>query len=229
MKMKLLHGFVAGLALACVAPAGAADMGAKAPALAPAFSWARCYVGAHAGYGWGRSDQGGDIVTSTGGLAGVQAGCNWQAAASLIVGVEGDLSWSGMRGNGDFFDVFNYSYTTRNLWDADLTLRLGLPVDRALIYVKGGGAYGAFSADYREPATPANNDAVSYNKVGWLIGVGLEYALASNWSAKVEYNYVDFGRSTVNWPTGAQQTGETKQVVKFGVNYLFGGPVVAKY
>ena len=53
MKRYLL-GIVGVLALTASGPAGAADMPLKAPPLAaPAFNWARCYVGVHAGWGLG--------------------------------------------------------------------------------------------------------------------------------------------------------------------------------
>jgi opacity protein-like surface antigen len=68
----------------------------------------------------------------------------------------------------------------------------------------------------------------------WTVGAGLEYAIASNWSVKVEGLYyklenktlvfTDFG--TGNYPNQFTDDGV---LVRVGANYKFGGPVVAKY
>ena len=72
-----------------------------------------------------------------------------------------------------------------------------------------------------------------------MIGTGIEYALLGNWSAKVEYDYLDFGTKKVDFAglplllAVLQPSVETKErmhLVKLGVNYRFGqGPVVARY
>ena len=60
----------------------------------------------------------------------------------------------------------------------------------------------------------ANEDFVRMGRVsdrtssGLLLGVGAEYALPNNWTAKVEYNRMDVDRNV--------------DAVKFGVNYRFG-------
>ena len=80
--------------------------------------------------------------------------------------------------------------------------------------------------------------SVDDDRVGWTVGVGLEYALTPNWSVKGEYNYMDFGTernrfTTVVFPVNSYHDTDIRQhvsVVKFGVNYRFGGAaVVAKY
>jgi outer membrane immunogenic protein len=236
---KLVLGAVTLAALGFTVPALAADLPvkapvyAKAPAMVPMFNWERCYVGGHVGYGWGRSvlrlDASGDeaAINTSGWLGGGQVGCNWQPNRTFVVGVEGEIWWSGMSGSvattGQRFTTG--TLTSKNRWDADIALRLGMPVDRALIYVKGGGALGNFSYTHTLPW------AADSTKWGWMVGAGIEYAFNNNWSAKIEYNYIDFGRSRLTPDFGglAISSRETKNVVKLGVNYLFGGPVVAKY
>ncbi len=249
--MKRLSFVAAALALVGVAaPTMAADIPAKAPVYAkapaylPAFSWERCYVGAHVGYGWGRSfwDDGFGLPTSTasintsGFIAGGQAGCNWQPSKTFLLGIEGEISWSDMRGGFANLPLID-NFTARNRWDGDIALRVGLPVDRALIYLKGGVAFGSFSNEAHFVAPMVLNYYANDTRWGWLVGAGLEYALGNNWSAKVEYNYIDFGTANVTFtesvgaapPTMRFSIHDTKHVVKVGVNYLFGGPVVAKY
>jgi outer membrane immunogenic protein len=73
------------------------------------------------------------------------------------------------------------------------------------------------------------------DSTGYTVGAGLEYMFAQNWSAKVEYQYYDFGNTTFR--TGpADIVGvrfrDDEHTVKAGLNYRFnfgGGPVVAKY
>jgi opacity protein-like surface antigen len=90
--------------------AGAASSARAAPPPPPAsmLSWSGFYVGAHAGYGWGRdpfTDQtfGGKAppltdINSKGFLGGFQAGANWQAG-SWVGGVEIDLSATNIKGS----------------------------------------------------------------------------------------------------------------------------------
>jgi opacity protein-like surface antigen len=51
---------------------------------------------------------------------------------------------------------------------------------------------------------------------GWMLGVGTEYALGGNWTAKVEYNMMDFGNNN-------PFADNTFHVFKAGINYRFGG------
>jgi outer membrane immunogenic protein len=61
---------------------------------------------------------------------------------------------------------------------------------------------------------------------GWTVGAGIEAFIAPNWSVKGEYLYRSLGsESYFGVPTGTLNL-HSGQV---GVNYHFGGPVVAKY
>ena len=87
----------------------AADMPSrKAPVVAPVAAaplWTGLYVGATAGYAFGKSSQRDQVTTYANGVAdgdykpkgalgGVTAGYNWQSQA-LVYGLEGDLSFGG--------------------------------------------------------------------------------------------------------------------------------------
>ena len=107
--MKKLTTWLIGVVGLIGTPAFAADMVVKAPPPrpAPVYSWTGWYVGAHIGYGWDREDpsivichcvvdppvpfEAKDI------LGGLQAGFNYQFN-SLVVGVEGDFAWTGIKG-----------------------------------------------------------------------------------------------------------------------------------
>ena len=71
-------------------------------------------------------------------------------------------------------------------------------------------------------------------RFGWTVGGGIEWAFLKNWSAKVEYDYLNFGSKDedrnatyFNGATGLAVL--TRNVnwhineVKFGINYHFGG------
>jgi outer membrane immunogenic protein len=70
---------------------------------------------------------------------------------------------------------------------------------------------------------------VSTTHSGAFLGTRIEYAFMPNWTAKVEYDYYDFGSKTTS--TSASAAGLTiplsgtskltEQTVKFGVNYKF--------
>jgi outer membrane immunogenic protein len=79
-------------------------------------------------------------------------------------------------------------------------------------------------------------------RAGWTVGVGVEYAFLSNWSAKLEYNFMEFGNRTLSF-VGTESGGSLSRVaavdqqihvLKFGINYRFGwgktpAPIAAKY
>ena len=72
---------------------------------------------------------------------------------------------------------------------------------------------------------------------GWTVGAGVEASLGGNWTGKIEYLYMDLGRFNTNTvlltntpPIGATYSSRiTDNIVRAGINYRFGGPVVARY
>jgi outer membrane immunogenic protein len=225
--------------------ASAADLGMalKAPPGA-VYNWTGCYVGVQAGIGAQQDDfaGGSNGANGYGAVAGGQIGCNYQTGM-LVVGIEGDGLWSGIRNTfseGSNTSIDSISEGAKNNWDADVALRVGVAFDRLLIYGKGGVAWGGF--DFR--TTEVNPDGcgctVGYHGTatlpGALIGIGMEYAIPSfqNWTAKIEYNYIAFAQTNVNFPETIngvpdgfvenESYGATKQLIKFGLNYKFLGP-----
>jgi outer membrane immunogenic protein len=59
----------------------------------------------------------------------------------------------------------------------------------------------------------------SHTGIGWAGGAGAELALMANWTAKVEYLYVDLDSSSYVF-TGTSH-GITSNVLRIGVNYRF--------
>jgi outer membrane immunogenic protein len=222
--------------------ANSADLPMKARPLAPvapAFGWTGCYIGAHVGAGWGTKqweDTGDDIsdntsYTTNGALGGGQIGCDYQLSSPFVVGVEGSFSGSGIKGSGvQPFEAEQASVSTKINWLATLTGRIGVTADRALIYVKGGGAWVKEKHTTTEHGVGEDEGEVfsqtlSSTRSGWLLGAGIEYAITSNWSAKVEYNYMDFGRKNFLFNELSEDPVSIRQdlhTIKVGVNYRFG-------
>jgi outer membrane immunogenic protein len=72
--------------------------------------------------------------------------------------------------------------------------------------------------------------ADSQTRVGWTVGAGVEKKFSQNWSAKLEYLYLDFGTKRYFDGTANQADVSFRDhILRAGINYQFGGPVVARY
>ena len=107
--------------------------------------------------------------------------------------------------------------------------RLGLADGRDLYYVKGGAAWSHNTYSANLNLLVGLNTEVSDNRWGWLVGAGIEHAFAGGLSAKIEYDYIDYGSRDYNFPLAiivpidiGTQIREYQHVVKVGVNYRFG-------
>ena len=216
---KILLGTVALVALGMSTSAFAADLRGRTytkappPPPAPIYNWTGFYLGAHIGAAFGNDTVFGNSDARF--MGGGQIGADYQFGPNWVAGIEGQYSAVAGNNNGLF----------KEQGLASVTGRLGWTWGPGLLYVKGGYAY----------QDRKNNLGVISNadRDGYTVGAGLEYMFAPNWSAKVEYQYYDFGRynfvSTV--PAVAGSFNNDEHTVKLGVNYRFGwgGPVVARY
>lgn len=188
----------------------------------------------------------------TSGIAGGQIGYNWQVN-NFVIGIEGDASgaWgnescSPIVGPPSFFAINVATACSRVDWLATVTGRAGIAVGQALFYGKGGVAFAHDNYVVRcgpnngicAPANRVMTTSSSEDRVGWTVGVGIEYAFTANWSVKGEYNYMDFGternrvQTIVFGPIDSIHDIDIRQrvnVAKIGLNYRFGGPIVAKH
>ncbi len=247
---RLLLTTVSALALISARPGLAADLPTRmpvkaAPAPARVFSWTGCYVGGHVGWGWGRktfadtpdgfllSTLSGSIssvdVDTNGFLGGGQVGCDYQFATNWVVGVEGQLSWADISGSAAFPNdsVELSTFHAKTDWLASATARLGYAWDpRWLVYAKGGAAWAhdKYTVDY------LGTWAASETRSGWTVGGGLEWAFADNWSAKLEYQFYDFGTKDLAFfssdfvggpTTSVESVKQQIHTVKLGLNYRF--------
>ncbi len=184
------------------------------------YNWTGFYVGINGGYGWGTSDwnPAGISPKPKGGLIGGTIGYNYQIG-SVVWGLEGDIDWADVKGNSTCAVAFTCE--TKNEWLATFRGRVGYAFDRWLPYFTGGGAYGAVKATIDPLGVSSTKD-----QLGWTVGAGLEYAFLSNWSAKIEYLYVDLGNFNT---TFAQNVSLKENIVRAGLNYKFSGPIFSRY
>jgi outer membrane immunogenic protein len=200
----------------------------------PVFSWTGFYLGINGGYGFGQSSWNDPIdgptgnFSTSGGLVGGTVGFNYQIG-SFVIGIEGDGDWQNVQGttfSGGCAPApafgFGGGCTTESDWLATIRGRAGFAWDRVLFYGTGGVAFGDVQA--AAGALPF----ASGTQTGWTAGVGVEWAFAPNWTAKIEYLYVDLGNFTCP-PTscGAFPFADTvtfnENIVRAGINYKFGG------
>ena len=66
-----------------------------------------------------------------------------------------------------------------------------------------------------------NNVSNSTTHAGWTLGAGLEWRFAPQWSAKVEYLYVDLGHATNVLPISNNDHSLTENIFRIGINYHF--------
>jgi outer membrane immunogenic protein len=194
-----------------------------------------------------------------GGLFGGQVGYNWQAS-NWVFGLEADAQWTGQRGSttvlcpvAGCFPTVVPGGTVASLedklqWFATFRGRVGVTVTPSvLLYATGGGAWGEVQSTLGLGGFTATGIPVtvagttSTDRFGWTVGAGIEAMFSPNWSAKIEYLYLDMGSisnsvvlpTAAGFPLGANVTSRiTDNIIRAGINYHFSagpGPVVARY
>ena len=93
-----------------------------------------------------------------------------------------------------------------NSWDSTFRGRLGYAYDRYLFYGTGGVAFGDIK-----------NAGASTTKTGWTLGAGIEAALTSNVTGRLEYRHTDLGSASV----GGRTVSQTVDDLMVGVGLKF--------
>jgi len=195
--------------LGSAASAQAADLSYRAPYTVnqplDAYSWAGPYLGVNVGYSWGSVSRSGGGSPS-GVAGGVQGGYNWQFGTPWVVGLEADIQASGA---DDTFAAWKFS----NPWYGTVRGRVGYAFNQnLLVYGTGGLAFG-------ELKTQLGGLSESNTSAGWAAGVGAEFMITKNLSAKAEYLYVDL--DSHNYVLTGASNGYSFSTVRIGLNYHF--------
>jgi opacity protein-like surface antigen len=226
------------LLLAVGTTAQAADLPAgyvKAPPLL--FDWAGFYLGGNVGGAFSEEKAAmplGSWSPNPGGvLGGIQLGYNFPAASNWLIGIEGELDWTSAQGTVVIPNPVAAATITSNHNSYDtFEGRFGFFQGPWLSYFKGGAAW--LNADYRLTGNfngVPTLQSITNSRSGWTVGAGIEYMWAPNWSAKVEYDYLDFGTQNMGFGALGTTIGINTNVHEFkvGFNYhwlpgtLFGG------
>ncbi|MFG1403721.1 outer membrane protein [Xanthobacter sediminis] len=211
----------------------------------PGRDWSGLYLGLHAGGAWGRNEwtsgtgflqaasAGGSFPGSgnaMGLIGGAQIGYNLQMGP-WVGGIDVSASAANLNGYAKCISGnlgWPESYGCQNGIDSlgSIAGRLGRSWGDLLFYGKAGAAW-ASGMSTVFPTSNLRHFTDSGTRWGWMLGSGVEYALARNISAFIEYDYYDFGTQDLTlsgW--GESATASFKQrldVVRMGLNYRFGG------
>ncbi len=167
-----------------------------------AYSWAGPYLGGNIGYGWGSVDN--NPTRPSGFVGGVQGGYNWQNGP-WVVGLEADIQASGAN---DTFAPWKFS----NPWFGTVRGRVGYALNNVLFYGTGGLAFGELRGQ-------TFGLTESHTTAGWTAGAGAEFGFARNWTARIEYLYVDL--SDTRFVITGVPNGYRFGLARIGVNYRF--------
>ena len=223
-------------------------------------TWTGLYFGVNAGYGWAQGstttvfegEQPGGTTTPfglgpselstttlggsgnlSGGIAGGQIGFNWQAGM-LVFGAEADGQWSGQQGT---FTVVcttgcTATETVKIRSIATGRARVGVAFDWIMPYVTAGAALVNASSDLTVTAGGVTGtfQSLSASTLGWTAGAGVDIALTSNWSTRIEYLYIRADDRSARVPipnplglgTAAEDASYHDNIVRVGLNYRFG-------
>ena len=246
------------VALGMAAPASAADLAARPytkapPPIVAIYDWSGFYIGVNGGGGW--SHKCWDVTNfrtpitafgegchdATGGVVGGQVGYRWQSA-NWVFGLEAQGDWANLRGSN--VSLFIPAWTNNSKIDALglFTGQVGYAWNNVLWYVKGGAAVTDDRYQGTVTATGALFDSASETRWGGVIGTGLEFGFAPNWSVAVEYDHLFMGNHAITTTSAGVLAGiaagntfrtdsirQDVDMVTARINYRFGGPVVARY
>jgi outer membrane immunogenic protein len=257
---KFLLATVGLTALGIAAPASAADLAARPytkapPPMVAIYDWSGFYIGANGGGGW--SDKCWDVTNfrgpvargegchdASGGVVGGQVGYRWQAA-SWVFGLEAQGDWADLKASNVSLFVPNWTNNSKIEAFGLFTGQVGYAWNNVLWYVKGGAAVTDDKYHGTVTTTPTPGvlfDSASETRWGGVVGTGLEFGFAPNWSIAVEYDHLFMGHRDVtftsagvlaNIPAGAAfRTDSIRQdvdMVTARINFRFGGPVIGRY
>jgi high affinity Mn2+ porin len=196
--------------------------GVAAPAVTGAFDFSNAY----------------NFSTGNGSyFLGFQAGYDYMTASRWLFGIQTDISFpSFVGGNRTFSSVPTgiVNNLERVEFSGNVLGRVGYApsfgAGHWLLYGAGGLAFSYDQFTRTQLAgTPAGGTAAPgmienvflVPRVGGAVGAGVEVALASHWTAQLQYLFTDYGNTSVTFPAGAQRftSDLTLHQLTFGLNY----------
>lgn len=188
-----------GLLAAAASPALAADSTGMD-------SWTGAYIGLNANWNFLSSDVSSPAQshgafdfpsanygnqTGNGPGGGIQLGFDYQMDA-IVLGIQAITSISGFDSSDNTADGSKIGTELTSY--GSLNGRLGyLLQPELLVYGKGGLAFGSFKYTDKNSSAGYSGSQDDVRRQGWMVGGGVEYKFAPNWSAFAEYDYTFFG------------------------------------
>jgi outer membrane immunogenic protein len=224
------------------------DANALASAASPSLRGTGVIGGLFAGYNWqsGNIVYGGEADFSGMSLRGSQSG-TFPFPSTLPGGALGPPTLT-----------FNAASSYRVDWQGTVRGRIGVTSNDWLFYATGGLAVADYRVNQNAGSLIGGSSfslaSFTDTRAGWVVGGGIEHAFANNWMVRVEYLHADYGTANnatvISFPTGIANimcvagapsagpgtfggcslaTHLTTDLVRVGVSYKFGGPLVANY
>jgi high affinity Mn2+ porin len=217
------------------------------------YNWTGFYAGGHFGVAAGNSDwSGGPGVSGStslfqridtfneGGsfLAGLQGGYNYVLPNRILLGGEVDATFPafptlpsgvnpfgvGIGGSSAFNSPTLGAVSLAETMRASGTVRgrVGYAPGNWLFYATGGFAW-TYNQQSLTQISTGNNGTPFLWHLGWAAGAGVETPIAPHWTARLEYLFSDFGKTTETYFGTQPITSDfVLHEVRFGLNYQFG-------
>jgi len=114
-------------------------------------------------------------------------------------------------------------FTSAPLWYAAITGRVGYAANDLLFYAKGGGAvlHVGYTQDVLVLGAVSTTQSIGDNRSGFTVGIGLEYGMTENLTAKFEYDFYDFGSKTYQFTQTPVAVNSYLNTLTVGLNYRF--------
>lgn len=211
-------------------PALAADALSEAPV---SYNWSGAYIGAQIGHAWGDAPYTDEFdnridYDPTGVFGGLYAGYNYQLQNNLVLGIDGDINFSGidrrttLTFGGDTDPDPQHVASSKITMTGALRGRLGYAMDRFLPYVAGGVSVAKFKFDLDHDGSGDWDFQEKHTYTGWNVGLGLDYAATDNIIVRAEYRYTDFGSKQLDSDWGnVSHVGLATHDIRLGAAYKF--------
>jgi high affinity Mn2+ porin len=232
----------------------------------PTYNWNGFYAGGNLGVAWGQSNwTAGPGLSGTNNLfqtidtfdeagsfmAGLQGGYNYVLPSRILLGAEVDASFPAFQtlpvGVNPFGlstgGTFNFtsptlgpvSFAETVLASGTVRGRVGYAPGHWLFYATGGFAWAYNQQSLTQVATGSNVTPFLW-RLGWAAGAGVEVPIARHWTARLEYLFTDYGKTSATYlGTQPMTTDFQLQELRLGLNYQFGNdsapftaPIVTK-
>lgn len=212
-----------------------------AGASAHAADWSGAYAGFHFGGGEGNQQidnpfttgfQFGNRTNEKGALAGIQGGYNWQFD-DFVIGAEADFDLSDITGTATCLGQPQRAECKPYLnAQGALAAKFGYSMGDTLLYGEAGAAWMNAVDRFLVYNVHPNYPHGDQDRIGFLLGAGMEHWLSDRWSLGFEYRYAQFDKDgvalTIGGVAGSLGVSHRLSTAMVNVNYWFDHPTRAQ-